>query len=154
MNQSEPGNLWTCIGTLTYRFTISVSIAVFVTTNIVLFLQILWHCSFLERKLLLLPPSKIFPGVWGRLRQKGLYFVSDVLDNIFKICFLILRCVWCFYETFPQIKFFHFSGEALILPSAFIYFAVVSLLVPAACKIFCRRIRNLMLVTAAAQFIQ
>ena len=38
------------------------------------------------------------------------------------------------------------------LPSAFVYFAVVILLVPAACKTFCSRKQNLMLVPGAEQF--
>ena len=44
--------------------------------------------------------------------------------------FLIWRCDRCFQGTFSQINFYNFSGEALSLPTAFVYFAVVKLLVP------------------------
>ena len=63
--------------------------------------------------------------------------------------FLIWRCARCFHGTFSQINICHFSGEAL--PLAFAYFALVSLLVPTACKTFCSRKWNSMLVSAAEQ---
>ena len=40
-----------------------------------------------------------------------------------RFAFLIWRCARCFHRTFSQINFCHFSGEALSLPSAFVYFA-------------------------------
>ena len=55
-------------------------------------------------------------------------------------------------KIFPK-KFCHFSGEALCPPSAFVYFAVVSLLVQTACKSFCSKKWNSMLVPAAKQFV-
>ena len=70
-----------------------------------------------------------------------------------RFAFLIWRCARCFHGTFSQINFCHFSGEALSLPSAFIYFAMVSLLVSAACKIFCSRKWDSVLVPAAEQFV-
>ena len=53
--------------------------------------------------------------------------------------FLIWRCARCFHGTFSQINFCRFSGEVLSLPLTFFYFAVVSFLLPTACKIFCIR---------------
>ena len=67
---------------------------------------------------------------------------------------LIWRCARCFHVTFSQINFSHFSGEALSLPSTFVYFAAVSLLVLAGSKIVCCRKWNSMLVPSAAQFAQ
>ena len=55
-------------------------------------------------------------------------------------------------KIFPK-NFFHFSEEALRPPSAFVYFAVVSLLVQTACKTFCSKKWNSMLVPAAKQFV-
>ena len=75
------------------------------------------------------------------------------LITFLRIAFLIWRCARCFHGTFSKINFSHFSGEALSLPSAFVYFAVVSLLVPTVCKIFSSRIWNSMLVPTAAQFV-
>ena len=66
-----------------------------------------------------------------------------------RFTFLIWRCARCFHGFFSQINFCHISGEALSLPSAFVCFAVVSLLVPTACKTFCSRKWNSMLVPAA-----
>ena len=70
-----------------------------------------------------------------------------------RFAFSIWRCANCFLGTFSQINFCRFSGEALSLPSAFVYFAVVSLLVPTVYKIFCSRKFNSMLVPAAEQFV-
>ena len=90
-------------------------------------------------------PRKLF-SVWERPWRKGLYFIHDLFDNISKVCFFHLEAARCFYGTFSQINFRHFSWEALSLPSAFVYFAAVSLLVPTACQTFCSRKWNSMLV--------
>ena len=53
---------------------------------------------------------------------------------------------YVFTELFQ--RFFLIFLEKLSLPSAFVYFFLVSLLVPTALKIFCSRIWNSMLVPA------
>ena len=70
-----------------------------------------------------------------------------------RFAFLIWMCARCFHGTFSQINLCHFSGEALSLLSAFVYFTVVSLLVPTACKTFCSKKWNSILVPAAEQFV-
>ena len=75
------------------------------------------------------------------------------LITFLRIAFSIWRCARCFHGTFSQVNCSHFSGEALSLPSAFVYFAVVSLLVPTVFKVFSSRMWNSMLVPTAAQFV-
>ena len=69
----------------------------------------------------------------GRNERVCIVFVMYLITSL-RFAFLIRRCARCFHGTFSQINFCHFSGEALSLPSAFVYFAVMRLLVPAACK--------------------
>ena len=57
------------------------------------------------------------------------------------------------FGTYSQTNFCHLPGEALSLLSAFVYFAVVSLLAPAKYKIFYSRKWNLVLVPAAEQLV-
>ena len=74
MVQSEIRNLLAGIGTLTYRFTISVSIAVLVAIIILSFFRILWRRFFPEKKLLLLLPSETTPRYLGKAVAKGFVF--------------------------------------------------------------------------------
>ena len=137
-----------------FIFTVPVSIAVLIAIIVSLF-GILWRRSFPENELFCCCcPPKLLLGVWGRPWRKGLYFVLDVFFNFSKLGFFDLEMCQMFSWNFFPNKFLpFFSGEALSLPSAFVYFAVATLLVPTACKIFCIRIWNLMLVSAATQFV-
>ena len=91
--------------------------------------------------------------VSGEARRKRVCIVFAVYSIAFpKLAFLIWRCARCFHRTFFKINFCNFSGEALSLPSAYVYFAVLSLLVPTACKTYGRK-WNSMLVSAAEQFV-
>ena len=93
-------------------------------------------------------------SVSGEDRDERVCIVFAMYSITFlRFAFLIWRCARCFHGTFSQRNFCHFSGEALSLPSAFVYFAVVSLLMPTTCKIFCSRKWNSMLVPEAEQFV-
>ena len=85
--------------------------------------------------------------------EKVCIFFAMYLIASLRFAFLIWMCARWFHGTFSQINFRHFSGEALSLLSAFVYFTVVSLLVPTACKTFCSKKWNSMLVPAAEQFV-
>ena len=84
--------------------------------------------------------------------EKVCIFFTMYLTSL-RFSFLIWMCARCFHGTFSQINLCHFSGEALSLLSAFVYFTVVSLLVPTACKTFCSKKWNSILVPAAEQFV-
>ena len=87
----------------------------------------------------------------GEGRSKRVCILIAIYSIAFlRFAFFIWRYVRCFHGTFSQINFYQFSGEALNLPLAFVYNAVLSLSLPRAYKIFCSRIWNLMLVSAAA----
>ena len=107
---------------------------------IVLFFQILWHRSFFEKKLLLLLPFQTSCRCLGKTMTKGVVTLFTMYWVTFlRLAFLIWRCARSFHRIFFQINIFHFFEESLSLPSAFVYLAIGKFLVPAACKIFCRK---------------
>ena len=97
---------------------------------IVLFFWILWRLSFPEKRSMLMLPSKTPSRCLGKAEAKSFVFYSRCTRYHFNVCFSVPDV---FHGSFSQINFF---GEALSLPSAFFYFAVVSLLVQTACRIF------------------
>lgn len=105
---------------------------------------------FLRRNFCCYCPPKVFLSVWERCGERPCILFQMYLITFFMFVFLI--CTRCFHAAFPQINFCYFSGEALSLLLACVYFAVLSLLVPTPCKTFCGRIWNSMLVPAVIQF--
>ena len=135
-------------------FTISLCIAVLVATIVLFFLNTVTLFFSWEEALVVTALRNSLP-VSGESRGYRVVCISFAMYLItyLRFAFLIWRSVRCFHRTFSQINFCYFSGETLSLPSAFVYFAVMNLLVQTACKIFYSRKWSSMLVRETAQFV-
>ena len=122
-----------------FMITISISIIVLVTL-LGCFFKSCDIVPFFEKKLLLLLPFQTSSRCLGKTMTKGVVtFFTMYWVTFLRLAFLIWSCARSFHRIFSQINIFHFFGESLSLPSAFVYFAIGKFLVPAACKIFCRK---------------